>query len=91
MPWDPSSSVVQDWGRFQIVVAGQDVTFYRNAPAQVVNRQYADPGGDSVAQVRFPQITGFDLPGTSVPWLNKWASIQINKVLTTGEFAKILW
>jgi hypothetical protein len=26
-----------------------------------------------------------------VPWLNKWASIQINKVLTTGEFAKILW
>lgn len=91
MPWTPSSTVVQEWGRLQVVIGGIDVTFYRNTPAQVVSWDSADPGADGACQIRFPQITGFDLPGTSVPWMREWASVEINKVLTSGEFAGVLW
>jgi len=91
MPWTPSSIVVQEWGRLQVVIGGIDVTFYRNAPCSVASWNSADPGSDGVAVINFPQITGYDEPGVSVPWMREWASIEINKVQTTGEFMKILW
>lgn len=52
-------------GIFKIVVtkpgyAAVDVTFFRGVPATLTSFSDADPFGDAVAQLTFPQVTGFD-------------------------------
>lgn len=53
------------YGYFAIVMSGpnlptEDVTFFRNSPLVVESYSFADPFGDSLATIRFPQITPYD-------------------------------
>lgn len=52
-------------GIFRIVITkpgrpGVDVTFFRGVPTVLTSFSDADPYGDAVAQITFPQVTGFD-------------------------------
>lgn len=71
-------------GRFQIVVykvggRPQDVTYFRNAAASIQNYSNADPFGDSVCVLDFPQITGFDdLASSDVgSWLAPFSQVEL--------------
>lgn len=55
--WAPTASTVEDWGRFQIVVAGTDVTYYRNVVAVVDEMVFNEPFGDAAARVTFRQVS----------------------------------
>lgn len=55
--WTPSASTVEDWGRFQIVIGGTDVTYYRDVAAVVEELVFNEPFSDAAARIRFPQIS----------------------------------
>jgi hypothetical protein len=58
--------------------AGRDVTYFRDVPVEIMSYSSGDPFGDSVASLRFPQITGFDDFGTGdLEWLSTNASVDI--------------
>lgn len=65
-PWEPSSVARSIWAKqLQVVVAGSDVTFFRDVPAEVKSWTSQEPFGDASAVIVFPAITSFD--GLSVP------------------------
>lgn len=53
----------------------QDVTFFRDVPAQIDTLEFSDPFGDATATLRFPQCTGFDALGSGDTW---WLSEYVN-------------
>jgi|JI10StandDraft_1071094.scaffolds.fasta_scaffold01218_29 3',5'-cyclic AMP phosphodiesterase CpdA len=55
-----------------------DITKFRGAPTQINSMSTTDPFGDATAQLSFPQITGFERPGTGdLFWLVPWVPIDI--------------
>lgn len=53
---------LEEWGRYQVIVGGQDVTFYRNVPCKPLRRTYNEPFSDATLEILFPQISGFEDP-----------------------------
>lgn len=75
--WVEDDLIVEDWGRFQVVFNGVDVTFYRGVPVTVRQVEFTEPFSDSVAVVKFPQLSPFEaLPD----WLDDWVNVEINLV-----------
>ncbi len=71
-------------GRWRIVVTAPggkptDVTDFRGAPTRIDNYSFTDPFADSLAQITFPQITGFDdLAGPDVGgWFTDESDVDI--------------
>lgn len=59
-------------------LAAKDVTYFRDVPIEIVSYASGDPFGPAVAQLRFPQITGFDDFGTGeLDWLQTNANVDI--------------
>lgn len=58
--WLPTSRIIEDWGSFQVIMGGIDVSFYRSVPVQVDSLIDTEPFGDASAQITFPQISPFD-------------------------------
>lgn len=74
MPWQPTSIVVEDWARLQLVVNNTDVTYYRGVPFQLGGWTKNEPFGDATMTVKFPQITSLEaLP----PWLVDNADVDL--------------
>lgn len=82
-PWsfDYTTAVA---GRWRIVLtapggAPTDVTDFRGMPTRIDNYSFTDPFGDSLCQLTFPQITGYDdLSGPDVgSWLSDEANVDI--------------
>lgn len=61
--WAETSTLVEDWGRFQVLFGTTDVTFLRDIPCEVLSYSTAEPFGDETAQIKFPQIGPFDALG----------------------------
>lgn len=84
---EPTSEVVQNWGRFQVIVDGKDVTYFRGTPCTVELFGSGEPFDDDVASIFFPQITSLEpLPS----WLSGEKSIVIRLIRPNGT-KKVLW
>src|SRR5688572_21061352 len=75
--WVESSKVVEDWGTLQIIFNGVDVTLYRGVPTKVAQLEFTEPFSDSVAVVKFPQISPFE---TLPSWLADFVNVEIKRV-----------
>lgn len=75
--WQPSNSIIAEWGTIKVLMNGVDVTNFRGVPCQVVSWSIAEPFGYKTAAIRFPQIHSWEeLPS----WLEEWASVEIKLV-----------
>jgi len=84
--WVPTSTVQEDWGSYQIVVSGVDVTFFRNMATQLGQMVMNEPFGDDTVDLIFPQVTPWDEPGSGdLTWLVLGAPIEIYQVLPDGS------
>lgn len=80
-PMVPTTLRESEWGRIRIRVGQQDVTYFRDIPAQVTDYQLLDPYGYGPATLRFPQVTFWELPdfGTGpLSWLVKNAGVHVD-------------
>src|SRR5688572_29209806 len=74
MPWEPTSTVIENWGRPRIIIDDVDVSFYRDVATVVRGWTDAEPFGFKTAEIHFPQLTPFD---TLPSWLHSWANVDI--------------
>lgn len=72
--WAPSVVNVSEWGTFQLVVNGVDVTWFRDSPVQIKSWSDKEPFDDDVLEVAFPQISPFEALPT---WLVDHASVAL--------------
>jgi peptidoglycan hydrolase-like protein with peptidoglycan-binding domain len=78
------------WGRYRIVVAGVDVSYFRGAQTLVLNESDAEPFGDDMFTVQFPMISPFEQLGVGdLAWLpgtddNKHIPVTVEKVNVAG-------
>lgn len=73
------------WGFPQVVVAGRNVTVFRDCRTLVGNWADSDPGGDESAVLTFPAITPWDTYGTgALAWLYDNAVVEILRVDADG-------
>lgn len=83
--WVPTSSVEEEWGRWQIVVDGVDVTFFRDKYTQLGTMTWNEPFGDSTVDLIFGMIGPFEPPGTgSLSWLRNGVDVDIYHVRPDG-------
>lgn len=81
MPWNPTSIVIEDWARLQLVINGVDVTYYRGAPFKINSRTVQEPFGDATLSLSFPQITSLEaLPA----WLVDNADVDLFGITPAG-------
>jgi hypothetical protein len=84
--WVPTSTVQEDWGSFQIVFGGVDVTFLRGMATELGPMVWNEPFGDDTVDIIFPQITPFDSLGAGdLAWLRPGAPIEVYKVNPDGS------
>lgn len=82
------------WGSFRLVVGGQDVTAFRDVPAQVGGYQLTEPYGYGPADFQFPQITAFetDAWGTGdLAWFDMGKPAELVQVDDAGVKVRIVW
>lgn len=60
MTWEASSVVTEDWGRLQVVIGNQDLSFYRGQPTIVHGWGSAEPFDDKACTLEFPGITSYE-------------------------------
>lgn len=58
-PWGFTSTTTPA-GRWKLAINGVDVTNLRGVPVKISDYSFTDPFADSLANLVFPQITGFD-------------------------------
>jgi hypothetical protein len=81
-------TLVEDWGSFRVVVAGVDVSFYRNAPVQVTDWHVEEPFGCGPAHIVVPKIG----PKESVPaWMVGGSAVDIVRLHPDGSTRTVLW
>jgi hypothetical protein len=55
-----------------------DITKFRGTPVQIGSMSTLDPFGDATASLTFPQISGFERPGSGdLNWLVPWVQVDI--------------
>lgn len=99
-PWIPDTLDISDVGRWRVEIdpydgtGPVDVTFFRDVPVQILEYGSEEPFGDTVALLRFPQITAFDTLGANpsgagaaadedLSWLVDGANVDIQ--IVTGD------
>ena len=76
--WVPTSSVSEDWGIIQIIVGGQDVTYFRDHPSQMGSWSTNEPNGDAATSVFFPQISWWERPNHGeLAWIEAGKDVTI--------------
>lgn len=79
-----------EWGWEHMIVHGKglsvhDVTFFRDAPAQLLSTEDANSFGWTTAVVRFAQISPYEEPGVDdLDWLRAGPKFDIRLVLPDG-------
>jgi DNA-binding beta-propeller fold protein YncE len=60
-PWAPTAINRSVWAKqLQVLVGGEDVTFFRGLPTEIESWASQEPFGDSSAVFRLPGVTSFD-------------------------------
>jgi len=61
-PWQPASVQRDVWAmQLQILIGGQDVTYFRNLPTEVQSWASQEPFGDASATLVLPGVTSYDM------------------------------
>lgn len=81
MSWQPSAIVREDWGRLRLIMNNQDVSFYRNVPAQVRDWSSNEPFDDATMTLGFPQITPYEALPT---FLADYCNVDLRLVRPNG-------
>lgn len=94
--WASQSEVRSQLGYFRVIITPPggrttDVTFFRNVPVEIMSMSYADPFGDSTAQINFPQISILDDIGQGdLHWLKDFSNVDI-KLVKPDNSTQIVW
>jgi hypothetical protein len=84
--WAPSSTVDEEWGRYQIVVDGVDVTFFRGSFTQLGSMTWNEPFDDNTVDLIFGMIGPFETPGTgALSWMRNGVDVDIYHVRPDGS------
>lgn len=84
--WMPVDVIVEDWGRYQIVFDGNDVTFYGGVPAQLQTMVFDEPFDDAALSITFPSVTPYvPIPG----WVFDNCLVEIHRVLPDNSVQNI--
>lgn len=75
--WVPVDRIHEQWGVIQIIIAGKDVTYFRDHPAEMGSWTTNEPNGDTATSIFFPQISWWERPNHGDLW---W--IQAGKPVT---------
>lgn len=89
--WTATSTTDVDWFRWQVIIGGVDVTYYRNVAAQIGSLAFSEPFSEESAELRFPQITTFDQPNTGITWLKAGNDVTINRVYASDGHRERHW
>ena len=82
--WNPTVNRL-DWGRYQIVVNGEDVTFFRDKLSIIDGWDHSEPYSDESCVLVFPQLTIYEARGTGDrTWAVDEADVQIRRVRPDG-------
>jgi hypothetical protein len=93
--WDVESEEYEDLGYFRIFITPPngvrtEVTFFRDAPTQLASYTFADPFGDSTAQLVFNQIgIQDDLGNGDLTWFREFADVDIVLERTDGRRERV--
>ena len=82
------------WGSFRLVVGGQDVTRFRDVPAQIGGYQLQEPYGYGPADFSFPQLTSLEVDqwGTGdLAWFDAGKTVKLVQVDETGARVRLVW
>lgn len=75
--WQPTSRAESVWGRHRVVINGEDMTYYRGVPVIIEEMADADPFGDQILNLRFPQITPFEDFRDVIP---EYAEVRVERI-----------
>lgn len=79
--WQPSSVVRETVGRVQVIIGGQDVSYYGGVETPLPTWSRVEPFGAESATITLPQITAFHRPGTGdLAWLERGANVVLRRV-----------
>lgn len=79
--WAPSSVIRERVGRLQIIIGGQDVTYWDGVETPFPTWSRVEPFGAEAASIALPQITAFHRPGRGdLAWLTRGANVVLRRV-----------
>lgn len=81
---------LEEWGRLQIVVGGEDVTFFRDVPCKPLRWSFNEPFSDATAEILFPQISGFEEPPAFLQADHDAPNVDI-WLIRPDDSQKVLW
>ena len=61
--WTPVDELFEEWGTLQVIINGQDVTYFRDFPCEVGTWITNEPNGYVGTSLRFGQISWFERMG----------------------------
>lgn len=84
--WQPTSEVIEPWGRLAVILAGADRSFFRGVPCIIDSWESTEPYDDSSCSLRFPQISWYEYPryGSGLHWLAEATNCTIRRVRPDG-------
>ena len=76
--WEPAQAVSAKWGRLQITVEGEDITYLLDAATPFPTISEVEPFGWATASIRLPQLTTFhELGSGDLDWCRQGANVRI--------------
>lgn len=81
---------LEQWGRLQVIVGGEDVTFYRDIPCKPLRWTFNEPFSDATAEIFFPQITGFEEPPAFLQASGEAPNVDL-WLVRPDNTQKVLW
>lgn len=87
--YEPEETIIEEWGRLQVVINDTDRTFYRGIPTIVSEWGSAEPFDDKSLTLRFPGITSYE-PESSLPF-SDFDSVEIWRIDGENNRVKRLW
>lgn len=89
MTFEPEDTIIEIWGKLQIVINDIDVTFFRDVPTIVSSVMNREPFGDASCTLSFPGITPFESE-LNFPF-REFQTVEINRLTAEGIFVETLF
>lgn len=86
MTFEIDHTITENWGRLQILIGGNDVTFWRDIPTIVEDVTLREPFSDASATIRFPGLTAFE-SRDALPFEDH-DNVEINHLDADGNFVQ---
>lgn len=100
MPIAANSPGYTTWGWFRVVAGGQDVTYYRGKPIEIISYSLNEPFGCGPAALRVRQVTPResvrsgdpnDFGGGALSWMQGGTAIEIVHMTAAKGVGRVMW